>query len=206
MIYLPHSESPFFLLPAPAVRSIFGSTLSKVWRRRISLSDLNCPYTRIHHRFLITYLLIGLVFVLRTEDQGLLLCFSSETFSCLSITSPPPVEFPRIFNSMVFLQPANFFCQVASNSRNMYHFIIKDPWYSDRAVYSDFNPLDGGRQSRNIQWALYWKSWLFKYNFHLLINSWIDLWVKVDWLRTPVEKTQFYLFVKTFTCEVIGWA
>ena len=27
----------------------------------------------------------------------------------------------------------------------MYHFITKDPWYSDRAVYSDFNPLDGGQ-------------------------------------------------------------
>ena len=23
--------------------------------------------------------------------------------------------------------------------------MIKDPWYSDRAVYSDFNPLDGGQ-------------------------------------------------------------
>ena len=27
----------------------------------------------------------------------------------------------------------------------MYDFMIKDPCYNDRAVYSDFNPLDGGQ-------------------------------------------------------------
>ena len=27
----------------------------------------------------------------------------------------------------------------------MYHFIIEGPWYSDRAVYSDLNPFDGGQ-------------------------------------------------------------
>ena len=37
----------------------------------------------------------------------------------------------------------------------MYHFIIKGPWYSDRAVYSDLNPLDGGQSLYPMGTALY---------------------------------------------------
>ena len=46
-----------------------------------------------------------------------------------------------------------------------YHFLIKDPLYSDRAVYSDLNPLDGGQ-------SLYPMGTVFELLLDIIACSW----------------------------------